>query len=140
MIKSKKGRWAARLRPSANAFISCHGVQLSECDRKSCDKFVDKPNPFCNARVRKLKAPWRPAPKHIIEEQFRDRAQVLRSALRCGLAGRLVHLVQIDLIDMSKEAGGLIKYIQLARHWFVVQRPRSTERTVVRYWSCMVAA
>ena len=25
--------------------------------------------------------------------------------------GRLVHLVQIDLIDMSKEAGGLFKYI-----------------------------
>ena len=24
--------------------------------------------------------------------------------------GRLVHLVQIDLIDMSKEAGGLFKY------------------------------
>ena len=48
---------------------------------------------------------------HIIEEQFGDRAQVLRSALRCGLACRLLHLGQIDLIDMSKEPDDLFKYI-----------------------------
>ena len=32
------------------------------------------------------------------------------ATLRCGLACRLFHLVQIDLIDMSKEPGCLFKY------------------------------
>ena len=91
--------------------ISCYGVQLSECDVRCVTNSSINLNPFCNARVREFQAPERPPLKHFMEEQFGDRAQVLRSALRCGLACRLLHLGQIDLIDMSKEPGCLFKYI-----------------------------
>ena len=85
--------------------------------REVCEKFVEL-CPFCNERVKKWQSPARAPPVHIIEEQFGSRGQVPRVYTRCGAVAQCVvtgvsacSLLQIDLIDMSKEPDGLFKYI-----------------------------
>jgi hypothetical protein len=112
MLESQERRCADPVRPSSDALISGYGVQLSECDLGGVRQIRLISALSATKRATKFQAPATPPPVHIVEAQSGDRGQVpCCGTAKWSQACRRVLLVLIDLIDISKEPDGRVKYI-----------------------------